>query len=162
MEPGGIPHLPLVLQRIAARCGEDVMLAVAQRFGGRRLIIPARAMSPEHQLARVFGLRVAQLIASTMEPGPQMIPRARGVINRAMAQRLRRSGLSHSQIAATLDIDLRSAQRYAAGAVPDTEACGHQAAPEPPAICPVCHRRHRRRAQPAPPAPLPLFDWEPS
>lgn len=173
-----IPHLPEILRRVEAQCGQSLALAVAREFGGRRMTLPSRAMTPQHALARRFGLRQGKAIAAAIgETGPITVPRAAAAIRWAEARRLRAAGWTIPAIARELSVTERWVHALVQGVDPAaTDATDaptrRTSGPSTPSggklspadgggdnrPCPVCGRRHRRQPKAREPAPLPLFE----
>lgn len=160
-----IPHLPPLLARISDRCGQEIALAVAREFGGRRLTLPSRTMTLQHALARAFGLKSGRAIAAAIgETGVITVPRAAAAIRWAEARRLRAGGSTIPAIAAALGISERWAWTLVQGVEVAPSGRPGGAATSPASgggdnrPCPMCGRRHRRQPKARAPAPLPLFD----
>lgn len=68
-------RLPELLEEIAGRFGEGVMLRLAGDFGGTRIYVPApKSIGPDHVLARSLGLAAARGVAERYGPGHVEIP----------------------------------------------------------------------------------------
>lgn len=82
--------LPESLHTIAVACGDEVMWAVWERYGGGRLHIP-RKLDPGHPLAQSLGCEIAQRLSAEFGGEFLTIPRAL-VARRAVRNALIRAG----------------------------------------------------------------------
>lgn len=110
-------ELPPVLNAIAEAAGTDTMLLIAERFGGRRVDLPARPTG-RNWLSELVGPDEARAIVDRLGSGRIDIPigpagtyaRLRKRLNRRYAE-LRANDATASQIAQELGITER-AVRY--------------------------------------------------
>jgi hypothetical protein len=110
------PYLPGVLALIAEEIGEDVAVRLATARGGRAVYIP-KIPKPEAELTRIVGLDAVRALCKLLGHGTVMVPcgnigGAGG--RRARIETLWRQGLSHAQIAATVDVHTRTVERVVA------------------------------------------------
>ncbi|HWP00037.1 MAG TPA: Mor transcription activator family protein [Methylococcus sp.] len=94
-------RLPGILEDIAHLVGLPAALAVADRFGGRRLPGLVR-MSPDHPLARCVGLqkaiRIAEYLGNERPEIPKFDARHRAIRNRRIREE-RALGATHAELA---------------------------------------------------------------
>lgn len=57
-------HLPHSLLKIAEYCGDDVMWALLEHYGGGHVAIP-KQLSPDHSLCKTLGPEMAQQLSAT-------------------------------------------------------------------------------------------------
>lgn len=117
------PYLPGVLALIAEEIGEDVAIRLADARGGRELYIP-RIAKAGSELVRIMGLENAAKVIALLGHGTVLIPC--GNIGGAAGRRARiiklwQSGLSQAQIAATIDVHVRTVARVVAKLRDDSE-----------------------------------------
>jgi len=106
--------LPGVLADVARLAGVPAALKLAEVWGGLRRHIP-REVGPDHELSRILGHRVAQLVAPAIGGDAVKIP-SLARERRAMAARsLWRDGYSQPQIARRLGIGVQQVQRLVGG-----------------------------------------------
>ena len=123
MKQGFKPYLPGVLALIAEEIGEKVAVRLAKARGGREVYIPKSANS-ENELSAIVGLEAAQSLVSLLGYGTLLVPcgnvgGAGG--RRARIEALWRQGLSHAQIAAEVDVHVRTVERVVALLRDDSE-----------------------------------------
>jgi hypothetical protein len=82
---------------LLALLGEPAMIALAEAFGGTRLLIPTR-LDANHAIAQVIGLDVARRLADRLAPDVINVPLSQEL----RARRYRSQGMSHAQIATRL------------------------------------------------------------
>ena len=116
-------HLPGVLGLIASEVGEDVAVKLAKARGGRVIFVHHKP-TENSVLAVIVGLEPARAIAKLLGRGSVMVPC--GNIGGAGGRRARieamwRTGASHSEIAATVDVHLRTVERIVAGLRDDAQ-----------------------------------------
>lgn len=110
------PYLPGALAVIRDLIGEAAAIAIAKKFGGRRLYIPAKPNS-DHALSKVVGLENAQKLSQRFGNGRLVIPCGNlggAVGRRERIKKLLREGVSHSNIAGEVDVTMRTVERVAA------------------------------------------------
>ena len=110
------PYLPGVLALIAEEISLDLAVRLAELKGGREIYIPKNP-GPETSLARMVGLENARLLFQTLGNGKLLVPA--GNIGGQTGRRQRVAmlldqGVSHSDIAAKVDVHLRTVERVAA------------------------------------------------
>ncbi len=110
------PYLPGVLALIADEISLDLAVRLAELKGGREIYIPKNP-GPETSLARMVGLENARLLFQTLGNGKLLVPA--GNIGGQTGRRQRVAmlldqGVSHSDIAAKVDVHLRTVERVAA------------------------------------------------
>lgn len=79
--------------------GPQAMIALAERFGGTRLLIPA-TIHADHAIAEAVGLEAARRLSDRMAPDVIHVPLAREL----RAAHYRARGQSHAQIALRLGL----------------------------------------------------------
>lgn len=117
------PYLPGVLALIAEEVGEDVAVRLAEARGGRAIYIPKTPKS-NTELSLIVGLDPARELSKLLGHGALMVPcgnigGAGG--RRARIEALWHQGLSQAQIAAEVDVHLRTVERVVASLRDDRE-----------------------------------------
>lgn len=110
------PYLPGVLALIAQEIGPDCAIALAQARGGRSLWIP-KTPGPDHAVVGIVGLRDAVALSRLLGGGNVLIPCGNiggAAGRRARIERLLAEGVPHGQIAAEVDVHIRTVERAAA------------------------------------------------
>lgn len=110
------PYLPGVLAMISDEVGEDAAIALAKARGGRAVWIP-KYPKPDSELSKIVGHQNALKISDLCGMGNIMVPCGNfgGMAGRrARAKELLQTGMSHSDIAARLDVTTRTVERVAA------------------------------------------------
>lgn len=108
------PYLPGVLALIADEVGIDAAIDLAKARGGRSVWIP-KLPKPEHSLSGIVGFKNACRISKLLGFGNVLIPC--GNIGGAAGRRariemlLKENKLSNSQIAAEVDVHIRTVER---------------------------------------------------
>lgn len=110
------PYLPGVLAFIADEIGDELAVRLAELKGGREIYIPKNP-GPETSLAKLVGLENAQRLFKLLGSGKLLVPA--GNIGGQTGRRQRVAmlldqGISHSEIAAQVDVHLRTVERVAA------------------------------------------------
>jgi uncharacterized protein YerC len=110
------PYLPGVLAFIADEISDKLAVRLAELKGGREVYIPKNP-GPETSLAKLVGLENACLLYKHLGSGKLLVPA--GNIGGQTGRRQRVAmlldqGLSHSEIAAEVDVHLRTVERVAA------------------------------------------------
>ncbi|MFC4214007.1 helix-turn-helix domain-containing protein [Pseudophaeobacter arcticus] len=110
------PYLPGVLAFIADEISDKLAVRLAELKGGREVYIPKNP-GPETSLAKLVGLENARLLYEHLGSGKLLVPA--GNIGGQTGRRQRVAmlldqGLSHSEIAAEVDVHLRTVERVAA------------------------------------------------
>lgn len=106
-------HLPGVLSLISEMVNEDAAVKLAKKRGGREIYI-ARNPSQDDVLSEIVGLDDARLISDLLGHGNLRVPMGNlgGQGGRQKRiQELRREGLTMPQIAAEVDVSLRTVER---------------------------------------------------
>jgi DNA-binding NarL/FixJ family response regulator len=116
MSPKRKPYMPGILGYIAREVGEDVAQSLALARGGRAINIPS---VPKHEsaLSKIVGLKAAQEISILLGAGTVNVPCgdfAGAGGRRARIAQLWAAGLTQSQIAAEVDVALRTVERVVA------------------------------------------------
>lgn len=117
------PYLPGILALIADEISEEVAVRLAEARGGREVYVPKLPVA-DSELARIVGLEAARQLADLLGHGALRVPC--GNIGGAGGRRskiaaLWRQGLSQSQIAAEVDVHLRTVERVVAALRDDSE-----------------------------------------
>jgi len=135
--------LPGLLGEMARIVGVDVAIAVARRFGGRRLYIPQK-MKRDNLLAKAVGMKAASIIARHYSGDTFEIPSARHSLRHYDARKHRAKGKSSAAIAEALGIGERQVrallQGFEVGEISEQETEEHFA------HCPVCGHRQKAKA----------------
>lgn len=102
-----------ILSRIAEEIGPDVAIALAMARGGREIYVPKRP-KPDDTLSQIVGLPAAKQLQHLIGEGRHRIPLGSfggqgGRQQRILA--LWRNGKSQSEIAAEVDVSLRTVER---------------------------------------------------
>ena len=110
------PYLPGVLAFIADEVSFELAVRLAELKGGREIYIPKNP-GPETSLAKLVGLENAQRLFKLLGSGKLLVPA--GNIGGQTGRRQRVAmlldqGISHSEIAAQVDVHLRTVKRVAA------------------------------------------------
>lgn len=114
------PYLPGVLSYISEELGEDLAVRLATARGGREVYIP-RDPKAGGELAKLVGLDDAARLSKLLGHGSMMVPC--GSITGAGGRRIRirvrieemwKQGMTHSQIAAEVDVHTRTVERVVA------------------------------------------------
>lgn len=110
------PYLPGVLALIAEEISEEVAVRLAEERGGREIYIPQSARDGS-ELVRIFGADDAAELIKLLGHGNLVVPC--GNIGGQAGRRERiialwRQGLSHSKIAAEVDVHVRTVERTVA------------------------------------------------
>jgi DNA-binding NarL/FixJ family response regulator len=112
--------MPTVLADVADMAGQDAALALALAYGGTEIYWPKPdSIGPDHDLAKVLGQDVAQLLARDLFMGRVMIPMGAGnqyARRHAAILALRSEGKSIAQIARALGVTSRCVERRLAAA----------------------------------------------
>jgi len=107
------PYLPGILRLIADEVSEDTAIKLAKARGGRYISIP-KTVTSKSVLADILGLDDARAVAKVLGHGVVKVPSGslRGVTKRrARVQALYSEGLSNAEIAAEVDVDIRTVER---------------------------------------------------
>lgn len=110
------PYMPGILGYIAREVGEDVAQKLAQARGGRAINIPG-APNSGSALTKIVGLKHAQEISILIGVGTVKVPCgdfAGAGGRRARIADLWAAGFTQSQIAAEVDVALRTVERVVA------------------------------------------------
>lgn len=122
------PYLPGVLSLIAEEISEEVAIKLAKAKGGRPVYIPD-APKAQHGLSKIVGLDNAILISTLLGRGEVVIPyggmggeagHRAGRWERIKA--LRKQGLSGAEIAAEVDVHIRTVERVIASLADDRQS----------------------------------------
>ena len=110
------PYLPGVLAFIADEICVELAVRLAELKGGREIYIPKNP-GPETSLAKLIGLENARQLFKLLGSGKLLVPA--GNIGGQTGRRPRVAmlldqGHSHSEIAAKVDVHLRTVERVAA------------------------------------------------
>lgn len=89
----------LTTEQLIDLIGEAAFVALAERFGGRRLYVPT-AIGADHDIARAIGADAARHLSERVSPDVIRVPLARDV----RARHYRAGGLSNGAIASRLGI----------------------------------------------------------
>lgn len=114
MSSGGFkPYLPGILRLIADAIGEEMAVLLARKKGGRVVYVPKQP-KPEHALVQVLGMENVMRLRDVTGWGEFLVPLgniggAQGRRNRIEA--LLKQGKSHSEIAASVDVHVRTVER---------------------------------------------------
>ena len=117
------PYLPGVLALIAEEVSEDVAVRLAEARGGREVYIPKSA-TPECELSQILGREHASALVSLLGYGTLLVPCGNiggAAGRRAKILQLREQGLTYSQIAAEVDVHVRTVERTTARLRDDRE-----------------------------------------
>ena len=109
------PYLPGVLALIAEEIDEDCAIALANARGGRNVFIP-KSVEPDHELSRIVGFEKAKQLSELLGGGRLAVPYGSfggQAGRRAKIETLLQKGLSHSDIAAEVDVSQRTVERIA-------------------------------------------------
>lgn len=109
------PYLPGVLHLIAELIGTDLAVELAKARGGRMVYVPARPKE-SHELARIVGIEGAKILSQQLGKGRVLIPCGNiggAAGRRARIEALLADKLSHSEIAAEVDVHVRTVERVA-------------------------------------------------
>jgi hypothetical protein len=106
------------LSEVAQSIGTERALALARRFGGRRLYIPRR-VPVDHPISRCIGINAAEHLAATLGGEAFTIPGASGYLRWLDARALRIIGLSHPAIGRILGVQDRHVRRLLRGFRPE-------------------------------------------
>ena len=110
------PYLPGVLAMISEKIGEDVAVKLAKARGGRAVWVP-KYPKPDSELSKIVGYENALKIRDLFGMSNLMVPCGNfgGTAGRrARVKELLQTGLSHSDIAAQVDVTTRTVERVAA------------------------------------------------
>ncbi len=113
---GKKPYLPGVLSLIAEEISEEVAIKLAKAKGGRPVYIPD-APKAQHGLSKIVGLENAILISTLLGKGEVVIPygdMGGEAGRRERIKALRKQGLSGAEIAAEVDVHIRTVERVIA------------------------------------------------
>jgi len=116
MSDGFKPYLPGVLALIAEEISVDLAVRLAKARGGREIYIPD-GPGPTSTLAELVGLESARNLYKLLGHGKMLVPAGNFSGQTGRRQRiamLLEQGMSHSLIAAELDVHLRTVERVAA------------------------------------------------
>jgi DNA-binding NarL/FixJ family response regulator len=116
MSDGFKPYLPGVLALIADEISVDLAVRLAKQRGGREVYIPKDPGSTS-TLAELVGHDPALKLYKLLGHGMLLVPAGNITGQTGRRQRiasLLEQGLSHSQIAAEVDVHLRTVERVAA------------------------------------------------
>lgn len=109
------PYLPGVLAYIAEEIGEQVAIDLATVRGGRTVYIPSNPKA-DSELSKIVGLGAAIKLNKLLGSGNLLVPC--GSVGGAGGRRTRiiellHGGMSHSNIAAEVDVHTRTVERVA-------------------------------------------------
>lgn len=109
------PYLPGVLAYIAEEIGEQIAVDLAVGRGGRAVYIPTNPKA-DSELSKIVGLDAAAKLTKLLGSGSLLVPC--GSIGGAGGRRTRiiellDVGMSHSNIAAEVDVHTRTVERVA-------------------------------------------------
>ena len=110
------PYLPGVLALIAEEIGVDLAIRLAKQRGGREIYI-AKDPAPDCSLAKIVGLANAQKLYRLLGSGKMLVPAGNYCGQTGRRQRIAMlldQGLSHSAIAAEVDVHIRTVERMSA------------------------------------------------
>ncbi len=110
------PYLPGVLALIAKEIGIDCAIELAKARGGRSVWIPKQP-SPDHTIVSIVGLEDAIQLSRLLGGGNVLIPCGNiggAAGRRAQIERLLSEGVPNGQIAAEVDVHIRTVERVAA------------------------------------------------
>lgn len=110
------PYLPGVLALVAKEIGIDCAIALAKARGGRSLWIP-KDPQPDNVISQIVGHKDAVAVSNLLGCGNVMIPCgniAGAAGRRARIEKLLRDGMPQGQIAAEVDVHIRTVERLAA------------------------------------------------
>lgn len=110
-------YLPGVLSEIAEHIGQDVAVKLCLARGGREVWVPEKPKAGD-VLSKIIGLHAAKLLSKLKGAGNMPVPQ--GNLRGEGGRRLRildlhEQGLSQSNIAAEVDVSLRTVERVLAG-----------------------------------------------
>ncbi|MVO18266.1 hypothetical protein [Parasedimentitalea huanghaiensis] len=116
MSDGFKPYLPGVLALIADEISVDLAVCLAKQRGGREIYI-AKDPAPSCSLSEIVGQANAQKLYKLLGSGKMLVPA--GNISGQTGRRQRIAmlldqGLSHSIIAADVDVHIRTVERVSA------------------------------------------------
>jgi hypothetical protein len=136
--------LPGILQEIARFSTPEVAIALARKWGGRRLYVP-QSLGALHPLAKAVGRKAALLICAHFGGEQIAVPAARTYLRWHDARRLKALGHTTAEISRAIGVSERQTFKLLLG----FEPCGAPASPVASShaeICPVCNRglRHRK------------------
>jgi Mor family transcriptional regulator len=133
--------LPGILQQIARLCTPDIAVAIARKWGGRRLYVP-ETIRVSHDLSDAIGRRAALLICSNYGGEQILIPSCRAYLRWYDARRMRASGKSIAEISRAIGVSTRRVFKLLEGFHSDdlqVEGCS----PAHAEICPICQHKLR-------------------
>ncbi len=116
-------HLTGILMEIAEELGDGVALTLSKERGGREIYIPKNP-KPTHELSKVVGLEAAESLSKMLGHGNLEIPCGpmRGEAGRrSRIKDLWNSGKSNAQIAAEVDVHIRTVERVVASIKSDDQ-----------------------------------------
>ncbi len=136
--------LPPFLQELAELIGVAAAIAVARKWGGRRLYCP-QTLSRDHELVKLIGRQRAELLCQRYTREHLDIPSARAYLRWYDARRYKAQGRSNSWIARELRINVTHVRTLLKGFTPDGVEEGAEPALEE--RCPACgrHAGHGRK-----------------
>lgn len=110
------PYLPGVLGLISREVGIDCAIDLAKARGGRSVWIPKNP-NPDHAIVSIVGLEEAIQLSRLLGVGNVLIPCGNiggAAGRRARIERLLAEGVPNGQIAAEVDVHIRTVERVAA------------------------------------------------
>lgn len=110
-------YLPGMLDRIRDVASEEAAIALAKARGGRDVYIPA-SPNPRHALSQIVGLSAAKKISKALGRGNILVPcgSVKGAGGRKAAiEHLFQAGKSNAEIAAEVDVHIRTVERVVSG-----------------------------------------------
>lgn len=93
------------LARIAELTSLDVAVTLATQFGGRTIYVPTvHGLRDSSPLVRAVGIDAVKIISEAFGKGELRLPSCRSYLRYARARKLRRQGLSISQISKIIGV----------------------------------------------------------
>jgi hypothetical protein len=93
-------------EELLALLGEAAFIALAEAFGGRRILVPAN-IKAEHEIALAIGPEAAERLSRQIAPDVIRVPLARDL----RARHYRNAGMSYGRIATMLGMTETSVQK---------------------------------------------------
>lgn len=107
------PYLPGVLALIADNISVELAVRLAKQRGGREVYI-AKNPAPGSSISKIVGQANAQKLYKLLGSGKMLVPAGNISGQTGRRQRIAIQGLSHSRIAAEVDVHVRTVERVSA------------------------------------------------